>query len=120
MPVRIGINGFGRVGRILARQLLERDGLVLSHINDPAFEPALAAHLMNVDSLDGAWGLRAEAAASGITTNGHTTSLSNEHAIEAVGWANKADIVVECSGRLKSAAQAQPYLQAGVKKLIIS
>ena len=60
MSIRIGINGFGRVGRLLARQLLEQDDLTLSHVNDPAFTPELAAHLLNVDSLDGAWKVLAE------------------------------------------------------------
>jgi glyceraldehyde 3-phosphate dehydrogenase len=120
MPIRIGINGFGRVGRILARQLLEQDEVLLSHINDPAFSPELAAHLMNVDSLDGAWSQQTVAGPNGLTTRGITTSFSHEHSIETVGWADKADIVVDCSGRLKAADQLQPYLLAGVKKVIVS
>ena len=120
MPIRIGINGFGRVGRILARQLLDQNELVLAHINDPAFKPPLAAHLLNVDSLDGAWDLQAEATTDGIQVGARQVSFSHDYGIEDVGWGDRVDIVVDCSGRLKSADQLHPYLAVGVKKIIVS
>jgi glyceraldehyde 3-phosphate dehydrogenase len=119
-PVRIGINGFGRVGRILARLLQGRGKVILSHINDPAFTPGLAAHLLNFDSVDGHWQHHANATENGITIDGNTISMTQERSIEAVNWGDKADIVVDCSGRLKTAADLAPYLAAGIRKAILS
>lgn len=120
MQIRIGINGFGRIGRLLTRILTERQGLTLSHINDPAYAPDLAAHLLLHDSTHGQWPAEVEASASGLTINGRLVSLTRERDIAATGWGGKADIVVDCSGRLKAADQLKPYLDQGVRRAVLS
>lgn len=120
MRVRVGINGFGRIGRLLTRILAQSDQLTLSHINDPACPPAMAAHLLAFDSTHGRWNVPVVAEGTGMTIGGQRVSMSQERAIAAVDWGNKVDIVVDCSGRFKAADELQPYLAAGVKKVVLS
>lgn len=120
MTVRIGINGFGRIGRLLARTLSGIPSLHLNHINDPAYSAGMAAHLLRYDSTHGQWSAEVGVQDKNLLINGRTISVSQERSLEAVGWGQRVDIVVDCSGRLKDAKELQPYLAAGVKKAVLS
>lgn len=121
MAFRVGINGFGRIGRLVARQLAARSGsIVLSHINDPALEPGLAAHLLAFDSVHGRWEHEAEADGGQLLLNGRSVGFSRERDPAAVGWAGKADLVIDCTGRLKKLADVEAFLAAGVARVLVS
>ncbi len=119
MALRIGINGFGRIGRLLARVLAARPGVVISHINDPGLDPAQAAHLLAFDSVHGRWAGHAAADGAGLRVNGHGVGFSRERDI-AVAWADRADVVVDCSGRLRDARDLAPYWQVRIPRVLVS
>ncbi|MDP2226213.1 MAG: glyceraldehyde 3-phosphate dehydrogenase NAD-binding domain-containing protein [Moraxellaceae bacterium] len=119
MTLRIGINGFGRIGRLLARLLASQPGISLSHINDPALDPAQAAHLLYFDSVHGRWAGSASATDTGLVLNGRHTSFSRERDI-ASAWRERAEVVVDCSGRLRQASDLAPYWEAGIRRVLVS
>lgn len=121
MAFRIGINGFGRIGRLLARSLGSRpSSLVISHINDPALDAAQAAHLLAFDSVHGRWAERAEAEDGHLLLGRHRASFSRERDPAAVGWGARADLVIDCTGRLKDAADIAAFLGGGVPRVLVS
>ncbi len=126
MAFRVGINGFGRIGRLLARHLCSGDyrsstaAIVVSHINDPAPTAAEAAHLLAFDSVHGRWPHEAEADGESLRLNGRTVSFSRERETAKVGWADKADLVIDCTGRLKKDADVQAFLASGVPRVLVS
>ncbi|MGH8493609.1 MAG: type I glyceraldehyde-3-phosphate dehydrogenase [Moraxellaceae bacterium] len=127
MAFRVGINGFGRIGRLLTRHLCSGDyngaspEIIVSHINDPAPDAGLAAHLLAFDSVHGRWPYEAEAeSTSQLLLNGQRVGFSRERDTASVGWAGKADIVIDCTGRLKTVADVQAFLAAGVSRVLVS
>lgn len=121
MAFRIGINGFGRIGRLVARIIAATPGpLVISHINDPALEPGMAAHLLAFDSVHGRWPHAAEAMGNELRLGQHTVNFSRERNPEAVDWAGRVDLVIDCTGRLKDADDTSAFLSAGAPRVLVS
>ncbi len=121
MSFRIGINGFGRIGRLVARQIAASHPVLrISHINDPALAPAQAAHLLAFDSVHGRWEHRARVTDNRLDLNGHTCGFSREKETAAVGWQDKADLVIDCTGRLKNAEEVNQALAASMPRLLVS
>jgi len=101
--VRIGINGFGRIGRLVFRALWGRPGLELVHVNDSAGDAAAAAHLLEFDSVHGRWNraVAAEADGGGFTVEGSRVGWSRGSDPALVPWqAAGVELVLECSGEL--------------------
>lgn len=126
-PFRVGINGFGRISRLLARHLCSGDyaggspHIVLSHINDPAPDAALAAHLLAFDSVHGRWPFTAYAENdTRLRLNGLSVSFSRERETARVAWHDKTDLVVDCTGRLKNGSDVQHFLADGVARVLVS
>lgn len=123
--LRIGINGFGRIGRCVLRALSEttafRDGLIeVSLINDLTDSQTLA-HLLKYDSNHGVFSGEVRASEDFLEVNGKKISTKKEPDPGKLPWANtQTDFVLECTGRLKDKAQAKAHLSAGAKKVIIS
>ncbi|HEX6591670.1 MAG TPA: glyceraldehyde 3-phosphate dehydrogenase NAD-binding domain-containing protein [Moraxellaceae bacterium] len=121
MAIRIGINGFGRIGRLVARQLCDSASpLLLAHINDPALDPAQAAHLLAFDSVHGRWAFSAGAENDQLLLNRQRVGFSREREIAKVGWAGKVDLVIDCTGRLKRKEDIDAALAAGMPRLLVS
>lgn len=121
MAFRIGINGFGRIGRLVTRLVAATNGvLVISHINDPALDAAQAAHLLAFDSVHGRWPFSAEAMPDAINLNGYIASFSRERDPQRLRWQDRADLVIDCTGRLKNAADVAAFLAAGVPRVLVS
>ena len=121
MTIRVGINGFGRIGRLALRAGWDKATIDFVHLNDPAMNPAMAAHLLEFDSVHGRWDrqLRPGAAQLHIGEKGLTFSTSKEP--NTVPWqAHGVDIVLECSGKFRTRQTLQPYLANGVQKVIVS
>ena len=76
--MRIGINGFGRIGRLVFRALWGRPGIELVHINDPAGDAATAAHLLEFDSVHGRWCRGITSSANGFSVEGSELTWSSE------------------------------------------
>ena len=121
MPLRIGINGFGRMGRLVLRAAWGWPELQFVHINETKGGPEAAAHLLTFDSVHGRWPRAVEAAADAIRIDGHSVSFSSIASPGEVSWADKGvDLVLECSGRFRTAEALNPYFVAGVATVIVA
>jgi glyceraldehyde 3-phosphate dehydrogenase len=120
--MKIGINGFGRIGRLVFRALWGRPGIELVHVNDPAGDAAAAAHLLEFDSVHGRWPQELHAEANGFRVAGHSVGYSQQKDPTAVPWAGAGvDLVLECSGKIKTPATLEPYFSAaGLKRVIVA
>ncbi|MEM9021496.1 MAG: ArsJ-associated glyceraldehyde-3-phosphate dehydrogenase [Planctomycetota bacterium] len=121
MNARIGINGFGRMGRLGMRAAWGWAGLEIAHINEVKGGPETAAHLLAFDSVHGRWDREVVHQADAIVVEGQRVGFSGQPSPERVPWADLGvDIVVECSGRSRTRASLKPYFDAGVKKVVVS
>lgn len=121
MSVRIGINGFGRMGRLALRAGWDDERISFVHVNEPFADPASAAHLLTFDSVHGRWERGARGSGSALLIEAERLSYSQEEAPGDVDWAAAGvDIVLECSGRFRTRELLTPYLDIGVKKVIVA
>ena len=117
---RIGINGFGRIGRTLFRLLQKHEHLNVVAINDLADARTLA-HLLKYDSIHGVLDDKIGHTSDTITVNGTPISLSNHKQPEEINWStHKVDIVVEATGKFKTREKLAYHLKNGAKKVILS
>ena len=124
MSLRIGINGFGRIGRLALRSLWARvaaDEVTLVRINDPGGDAATFAHLLEFDSVHGQWapGQGIDATPEAITIDGRTIAFSAHKTIAEGDWSG-CDVVIECSGKMKTTEKLQAYLDQGVERVVVS
>ncbi|ATJ83249.1 ArsJ-associated glyceraldehyde-3-phosphate dehydrogenase [Halomonas beimenensis] len=121
MTLKIGINGFGRIGRLAMRCLHGRDGVAVTHINDPGGDAATFAHLLEFDSVHGRWspgqGIRAEGEA--IVVDGVRSAFSGHDRIAATDWSD-CDLVIEASGVNRRREVLEGYLDQGVRRVVVS
>ncbi len=123
MALKIGINGFGRIGRNVLRQIylqnLEQEIQVVG-INDLT-DPKTLAHLLKYDSIHGRFKGEITSSEKAISVNGKEIKISSEKDPSALPWkALGADIVMECTGIFTKRDGAAKHLSAGAKKVIIS
>ena len=122
MSVKVGINGFGRIGRLVLRALYEsgRNDLEVVAVNDPA-PIEVNAHLLKYDSIQGRFPFEVVAKDGVLNVNGDDIVFSHEREPNKADWGAKGvDIVFECSGVFRSQDKAQLHLDAGAKKVLIS
>ena len=119
--VRVGINGFGRIGRNFFRAALQSGAdIEIVGINDLT-DNATLAHLLKYDSILGRLGLPVTFTDDSITVNGRTIRVFSERDPANLPWGEvKADIVIESTGFFTKAADAKKHIAAGAKKVIIS
>ena len=119
MTIKVGINGFGRMGRLTMRVLQSFVEIEIVHINDPAGDAATLAHLLNFDSVHGRWGYDAVAEGDQIIVEGKAISTSRNTSLADTSW-QQCDLVLEASGKFKSQEKLQPYLDQGVKSVVVT
>jgi glyceraldehyde 3-phosphate dehydrogenase len=117
--IKIGINGFGRMGRLTFRAAWEQNEIDFVHINDPAGDAATLAHLLNFDSVHGRWNHEASAEGDSILIDGQTISTSRNKSIAETDWSG-CDLVIEASGKMNKKALLQAYLDQGVKRVVVT
>lgn len=121
MHLRVGINGFGRIGKLLLRVLSDRfPELTVTHINDPGMDTAVAAHLLQFDSSHGRWATPCSAQPDALLVNGRIIRWTQAKDSQTADWASDTDLVVECSGRSKKAPDAEHFFAAGAKHVLVS
>ncbi|RPI49488.1 MAG: type I glyceraldehyde-3-phosphate dehydrogenase [Acidobacteria bacterium] len=121
MQTRIGINGFGRMGRLALRAGWNNPQLAFAHINELNGGPETAAHLLTFDSVHGRWSHPVAPIPNAIEIAGTTVSMSSAATPGKVPWADHGvDVVLECSGRFRTPDTLAPYFDAGVKKVIVA
>jgi glyceraldehyde 3-phosphate dehydrogenase len=120
MVIRIGINGFGRVGRSFLRRSTELSGLEVIAINDIT-DPRTLAHLLEFDSTYGRFGRTVSHTNDAILVDGQPIPVLSERDPAALDWGGLgADIVIESSGKFRARDQAALHLKGGAKKVLIS
>ena len=121
MSIKVGINGFGRIGRLALRAAWDSDAFEITHINEIAGDAKSAAHLLRFDSVHGTWDreISANQANDQIIIDGKAIHYSSNKAIEEGPWA-AVDLVVECTGTFKSQQVLSPYFDHGVSRVVVS
>lgn len=123
MTIKVGINGFGRMGRLILRAAFEWPEIEFIQINDPAGDAATLAHLVNFDSIHGRWHLDANVDESVdhklMVISGTELAISQNKTIAETDW-SRCDIVIEASGVMRDKAKLNAYFDQGVKKVLVT
>ena len=117
--IKVGINGFGRIGRLAMRVIAEHPGMSCVAINDPAGDASTQAHLMNFDSVHGRWSREMRAHDNALWLDGERIAFSQNTAVADTDWSG-CDLVLECSGKVKTVAKLTAYLDQGVQRVVVS
>lgn len=118
--IKIGINGFGRIGRLAFRIAMERDDIEIVAIND-LLEVDHLAYLLQYDSVHGRFAGNIEVQNGNLLLNGNIIRVSSEKEPEKLKWNEAgADIIIDCTGVFKEMETASAHLRAGAKKVVIS
>jgi glyceraldehyde 3-phosphate dehydrogenase len=121
MSIRIGINGFGRMGRLALRAAWKWPDVEFVHINETKGGPEVAAHLLSFDSVHGRWPNAVSATSDAITIDGKKIAFTDRSAPGEVPWKQSGvDLVLECSGKFRTTALLAPYFDGGVEKVIVA
>jgi glyceraldehyde 3-phosphate dehydrogenase len=121
MSIRIGINGFGRMGRLALRAAWDWPELEIVHINEVKGGAQCAAHLLEFDSVHGRWNREIRAEGSVVIIDGSAVGFSEYKTPGEVPWDDLGvDIVIESSGKFRTTDLLQPYFDRGVKKVIVA
>ena len=118
MSIKIGINGFGRIGRLVLRAAWGWPAFEFVQINDPAGDAQTHAHLLNFDSVHGRWHHQASADGDQVVIDGTRIKVTGNKAIADTDWSG-CDLVIEASGKMKTVAVLQAYLEQGVKRVVV-
>jgi glyceraldehyde 3-phosphate dehydrogenase len=119
--VRIGINGFGRMGRLAFRAGWGRNDLEIVHINEIKGGSQTASHLLEFDSVHGRWPKQFKSNMDSISVDGRNIAFTEYPKPGEVPWENSGvEIVLECSGKMLTLDTLKPYFERGVKKVIVA
>ncbi|KGX93394.1 glyceraldehyde-3-phosphate dehydrogenase [Pontibacillus halophilus JSM 076056 = DSM 19796] len=120
MKARVAINGLGRIGRMVFRQIIEDDQLELVAVN-ASYPPETLAHLVKYDSVHGQFNGSVKALNKGLEVNGKLVKLFSSRDPKELPWADEnIDVVVEATGKFKTKQTAGAHIEAGAKKVIIT
>lgn len=118
--MKIGINGFGRIGRLAFRAALQRDDIEVVGIND-LVEPDYMAYMLKYDSTHGKFEGTVEEKDGNLIVNGKTIRVTAERDPAALKWDEVgAEVILECTGLFLSKEAAQKHIDAGAKKVVLS
>lgn len=118
--VKVAINGFGRIGRLVFRQIYNMKGIDVVAINDLT-SPAVLAHLLKYDSAQGRFGQDVKSTENSIVVNGDEVKIYSQKDPAQIPWgSHNVDVVLECTGFFTDKAKAEAHLTAGAKRVVIS
>ena len=112
------LNGLGRIGKLALKPLLER-GAEIAWINDGVGDPGMHAHLLEFDTIHGRWDAAFSHDAKSVTIDGTRLPFIGTKTIAELPL-DGVDVVIDCTGAFKTSAAIAPYLEAGVKKVVVS
>jgi glyceraldehyde 3-phosphate dehydrogenase len=119
--MRIGINGFGRMGRLALRAGWGRGDLAFVHVNELHADAATAAHLLTFDSVHGRWPHDVAGEGDSLRVDGTPVGYARAAEPGHVPWrALGVETVLECSGQFRTRASLEPYFEQGVRKVIVA
>lgn len=119
MSLKVGINGFGRIGRLALRAAWDWPELEFVQINDPAGDAATHSHLLNFDSVHGRWQHEAGHEGDHLIIEGRRIKVTANTLIADTDWSG-CDLVIEASGKMKTVDVLTGYLDQGVKRVVVS
>src|SRR5690349_12489178 len=120
MSVKVAINGFGRIGRLVFRQIHDMEGIDVVAINDLT-SPEVLAHLLKYDSAQGRFNQEVTHSENSISVNGDEIKIYAQKDPAQIPWGQHGvDVVLECTGFFTDKAKAEAHLKAGAKKVVIS
>ena len=118
--VKVAINGFGRIGRLVFRQIYNMEGIEIVAINDLT-SPQVLAHLLKYDSAQGRFDANVTATADSIIVNGETIKIYAQRDPAQIPWgAHAVDVVIESTGFFTDKEKAAAHITAGAKRVVIS
>ena len=121
MAVNIGINGFGRIGRLALRAAWDWPEVNFLHINEVKGGPETAAHLLQFDSVHGKWERQIGTVENGFVIDDRKLTFSNFSSPSHIQWNNLGvDIVIESTGCFRTIDKLAPHLDNGAKKVIVA
>ncbi len=121
MSIQIGINGFGRIGRLALRAAWDWPEITIAHINEIGGPAETSAHLLEFDSVHGRWRKNIHAFGNAIVVDDVSIGYSSVKEPGAVPWRESGvDIVLEATGKFRTPEQLQVYYEAGVQKVIVA
>ena len=120
--VKVGINGFGRIGRLILRTSIENNANIeVVGVNDPFVTPDYAAYMLKYDTMHGKFNARIEATADAVIVNGKKIMFYAEREPELIPWkACGAEYIAEATGKFTTLEDASRHLKAGAKKVVIT
>lgn len=118
--VKVAINGFGRIGRLVFRQIYNMQGIDVVAINDLT-SPAVLAHLLKYDSAQGRFNQQVSSTENSIVVEGHEIKIYAQKDPKLIPWGeHEVDVVIESTGFFTDKAKAEAHLSAGAKRVVIS
>jgi len=121
MVVKVGINGFGRIGRIVYRNALEHGDVQVLAVNDPFIEPKYAAYMLKYDSQHGQFKGTIEVKGDSLVVNGQEVKFYMKRDPAEIPWSETgAEYIVESTGVFTTTEKASAHLKGGAKKVVIS
>jgi glyceraldehyde 3-phosphate dehydrogenase len=121
MGIKVGINGFGRIGRLCFRASIARGDIEIVGINDPFIDPAYMAYMLKYDSVHGRFKGEVQAREKSILVNGCESAVYGEKDPGAIPWGKcGAEYVVESTGVFLTQEKAQAHIAGGAKRVVMS
>ncbi|HFQ5124064.1 TPA: ArsJ-associated glyceraldehyde-3-phosphate dehydrogenase [Vibrio vulnificus] len=119
MTIKVGINGFGRIGRLAMRAAFDWPELEFVLINDVAGDATTLGHLLEFDSVQGRWHHEVTVQGQQLHINGHVIETTQQREISAMDWSG-CDVVIEATGVHRKSSFLNQYLEQGVKRVVVS
>jgi len=121
MAINIGINGFGRIGRLVLRIALQREDINVVAVNDPFIAPDYASYMFKYDSTHGRYPGEVKSEGDSLVVDGHAIKVFQERDPASIPWGKAGvDFVIESTGVFTTKEGAQKHIQGGAKKVIIT
>ena len=118
---KIGINGFGRIGRLMLRNTLQRDDAVVVAVNDPFIDVEYAKYLLTYDTIHGKLDAKIEVKDDYLIVNGNKIKFFSEMDASEIDWVSAgAEIIAEATGKYTSHEKSMAHIKAGAKKVVIT
>lgn len=121
MTLRIGINGFGRIGRLATRALQQHDGVQVVHVNEIKGGVEAAAHLLEFDTVHGRYDASIAVEDGGFRLDGQLIGFTAHAQPSSIPWRDLGvDVVIESSGKFKTAPDIEPHLANGASRVVVA
>ena len=121
MSIKVGINGFGRIGRLVFRSAATRDDIQVVGVNDPFLDPEYMAYMLKYDSVHGRFSGSVDVKGSNLVVDGQEITVCTEMDPANIAWGKcGADYVVESTGVFLTEEKAQGHIAGGAKKVVMS